>query len=579
MDQWKRAKQFIKHILFSTFVAWILAVFTGFIFIFLPMQHDNQNVLVGITDDLAFTYFNLNYQSDIRSNGTLVVSDLPKLAEQIAEMYSISRNIIRVFSARFIQNIILTRRKRQTTSLDHITNHKTGDLFVIDLEIKYPTTCALFKMCNGRFVDRVFSTIRLGPPEFSFNISLVNGTTYSVKLTLYSINETYVTAITSTTATGVTSEFVTNSTTVKVITSTSLISTTTSTMITTTFQTTTTTTTTTTESSTAMTTVMTETSTIATSTEIYVTTITMTTTTSTISTTTTTTSLPVNVFWPFNSNYNDLYNIYNGVGINNPTFISPGYNGYGSSLSLNRISSQYVLVPTYANMAFTSFTWEIWAYPTNFAMNDSVLVGMCESSTTNQCLSLMIRQNTIYFGFLDNDCWSTANVSLNQWHHFGFVYDYEHRIQYIYLNGIRVCTHTLSDPFQTTSGSITIGAMNNTGIITNFWTGYIDQVSYVSRDKTEDEILEDATLVAYYSFDNGSFLDYGPNKINGTGVDTRSVAGRVNEGILFNTSGSYFQSGGFTLLGYSYRSYSIALWVYRSSPATGFGTLLHTSHS
>ena len=33
--------------------------------------------------------------------------------------------------------------------------------------------------------------------------------------------------------------------------------------------------------------------------------------------------------------------------------------------------------------------------------------------------------------------------------------------------------------------------------------------------KTAAEILSDATLVASYSFDNGSFYDSGPNRING----------------------------------------------------------------
>jgi hypothetical protein len=71
------------------------------------------------------------------------------------------------------------------------------------------------------------------------------------------------------------------------------------------------------------------------------------------------------IFWSFDSNYDDLYNTYNGVGINNSTFISPGYTGYGSALSLNASQSQYVLVSTFLNMTYTSFTWEIWAYPTS----------------------------------------------------------------------------------------------------------------------------------------------------------------------------------------------------------------------
>ena len=71
------------------------------------------------------------------------------------------------------------------------------------------------------------------------------------------------------------------------------------------------------------------------------------------------------MFWTFDSNYNDLYNVYNGIGVNSPTFVSPGYNGYGSALSLNGTNSQYVLVTNFKNMTYTSFTWEIWAYPRN----------------------------------------------------------------------------------------------------------------------------------------------------------------------------------------------------------------------
>ncbi len=56
-----------------------------------------------------------------------------------------------------------------------------------------------------------------------------------------------------------------------------------------------------------------------------------------------------------------------------------------------------------------------------------------------------------------------------------------------------------------------------------------------------------------------------------------SIPGRVNQGILFNASQAYFQATGFTLLGNPYCSYSIALWIYKSSPAIGNGTIVHVS--
>ena len=107
-------------------------------------------------------------------------------------------------------------------------------------------------------------------------------------------------------------------------------------------------------------------------------------------------------------------------------------------------------------------------------------------------------------------------VQVNQWHHFAFVYDYSAYTQYIYLDGVLTCTHNASGPFLGSTGAITIGAINNTGSTPYyFWTGYLDDVSYISRVKSASEVLSDATLVAYYSFDNGSLFDLGPNRING----------------------------------------------------------------
>ena len=144
------------------------------------------------------------------------------------------------------------------------------------------------------------------------------------------------------------------------------------------------------------------------------------------------------------------------------------------------------------------------------------MVGMCQTPALRQCLYLMIRWNSTYFAFYGDDCWSSMIVQVNQWHHFAFVYDYSAYTQYIYLDGVLTCTHNASGPFLGSTGAITIGAINNTGSTPYyFWTGYLDDVSYISRVKSASEVLSDATLVAYYSFDNGSLFDLGPNRING----------------------------------------------------------------
>lgn len=205
--------------------------------------------------------------------------------------------------------------------------------------------------------------------------------------------------------------------------------------------------------------------------------------------------------------------------MNNPNFSSPGYTGYGSALSLDANKSQYVLINKTIDMVNKSFTWEMWAYPkTLSASTDYILVGACESKDTDKCLHLMVRSSKIYFAFYSDDCGGTTILQVNRWYHFAFVYNYGTKTQSIYLNGNLDCFKNESGPFQGNSSMTTIGAIDRTNDAihpSKYWSGYIDQVLYVSRIKSAAEILSDATLVAYHSFDNVFLFDSGPNKING----------------------------------------------------------------
>ncbi|UJR11610.1 hypothetical protein I4U23_015792 [Adineta vaga] len=242
--------------------------------------------------------------------------------------------------------------------------------------------------------------------------------------------------------------------------------------------------------------------------------------------------------------------------------------------------TQILMICTMSTMHCHSFTWEMWSYPINLDNYDNLMLGMCETTTQNKCMYLMIRTNCTYFAFFNNDCHGSTVVLTNRWYHIAFVYDYVTLTQYIYLNGVLECTHSSSAPFQATNGAMTIGAINNTGTSpAAFWTGYIDQMSYVSRAKNATEILTDATLVAYYSFDNGSFYDLGPNQIIGAGVNVVATTGRVGQSLLLNDSSAYFQAGGFTLLGVWGQPYSISLWVNKPPSTSPGGTLVHVSGS
>ena len=61
------------------------------------------------------------------------------------------------------------------------------------------------------------------------------------------------------------------------------------------------------------------------------------------------------------------------------------------------------------------------------------------------------------------------------------------------------------------------------------------------RAKTTSEILDDATLVCWYSFDNHLYEDSGPLHLKVTPVNVSSVVGRVNQGISFISNSSYYQ--------------------------------------
>lgn len=95
--------------------------------------------------------------------------------------------------------------------------------------------------------------------------------------------------------------------------------------------------------------------------------------------------------------------------------------------------------------------------------------------------------------------------------------------------------------------------------------------------KSACEILDIATLVAYFTFDSALFLvDSGPNALQVTTSSTSSVAnGRIAQGIIFNSSlSSYFQVSGFTALGINNRSFSISLWI---RPLFLSGVIVHVS--
>ncbi|UJR24195.1 hypothetical protein I4U23_027161 [Adineta vaga] len=192
---------FLKITLLCLFILWILGVLTSFIFTFLPRNEETGAASIGFTDEATSTIVNLNYDTDVTNNGSLVVTNLLGLADQIAKTYSVSRNMVRVFSARFIQSLILTRKKRQSTSVANNTNIRTKLQLVIETQFIYPRSCGGVKICNDRFINSIRNTIERIDSEVPFTVSLTNGNILNINVVFQSFDRTTSTPTTTTTTT------------------------------------------------------------------------------------------------------------------------------------------------------------------------------------------------------------------------------------------------------------------------------------------------------------------------------------------------------------------------------------------
>jgi len=129
--------------------------------------------------------------------------------------------------------------------------------------------------------------------------------------------------------------------------------------------------------------------------------------------------------WAFDNNLQDLYNNYPGVGINGPTYSSPGINGYGTCLYLTAASSQSVTVysPPFLNMAQTSFSLLAWVKAASFhntnsgSYSDNAIFGQYQSATQDHSLHIIVRNQVIYLGFFNDDLSGNRILYPGNWYH------------------------------------------------------------------------------------------------------------------------------------------------------------------
>ncbi|CAF4015699.1 unnamed protein product, partial [Adineta steineri] len=302
-------------------------------------------------------------------------------------------------------------------------------------------------------------------------------------------------------------------------------------------------------------------------------------TTTLATTSTSTTTAPAVVysnrnysFWPMENNALDIISGLDGIGVNSPTYVTPGITGTGYALKLIRDRQQYINIPTYKSFVSTSFTVEMWIYPT--ILQDGHAFGLFsqyEVATKDYLLHMLIQGFQLSIDFWDDAVTGATALSTNTWHHVAFVYDYPSKTQTVYLNGYQDGSHSPAGPYLGMTGSINIGTILHESS-NSYYDGLIDQVSLTMAAKSAGDILNDATLASWHSFDCDITYDSGPNKLQGKAVDVTPALGKVNQGLEFSKSSSYYQIPGYVLLGVASYSFSMSLWVQRTKP--GGGTLV-----
>lgn len=123
---------------------------------------------------------------------------------------------------------------------------------------------------------------------------------------------------------------------------------------------------------------------------------------------------------------NDFYGNFPGVGVNNPTYSSPGINGYGSCLYLSASASQSVTIysPPFLNMAYTSFSLVAWVKATSMwsttdvaPYGDNAIFGQMDQNVQDRSLHIIARNRRIYFGFYNDDIHGNVVLSPGSWYH------------------------------------------------------------------------------------------------------------------------------------------------------------------
>ena len=278
---------------------------------------------------------------------------------------------------------------------------------------------------------------------------------------------------------------------------------------------------------------------------------------------------PVSVayaFYAFDSDTMDLYGQRDGRVDGGPATYVPGYVGNGQALLFNQSVPTQMSIANPFNLRNTSVTVEAFILIPDSSLNASIL-------RFSSGVSINVRAGHLEI-VLDRftGVSSPSNLTSNEWHHIGMVYDASQQIVQLFIDG-----NFEGQLKSTASGNI--NRNNVTLTIGSGFEGMIDQLSIALEAKGADRINWDASVAAYYPLDeenSGWILDYGPNALNGSTVGTRPTQGHVRGALNFTMADAFYRTPGFMSLTIVNRSFTLAFWI---QPGPTAGIVLTVSNS
>ena len=207
------------------------------------------------------------------------------------------------------------------------------------------------------------------------------------------------------------------------------------------------------------------------------------------------------------------------------------------------------------------FSVTAWIYLNSFRQVATIFA-KCQYHSVTDCVLLRISSMYMQSTFLNTVITGNTMLTSNCWYHIAFIYDSNSRQHSLWLDIDEVNSGLVSPSNVPTDSqaNISIGA----GWYTNetYFDGLIDRLSLYDYALTTDEILREATLSAYYSFNDSIETDNGPNQINGTGYNIALTDGDSGQALQFpiGSTTPYFQAKSFLLFGEPTRSYAFTFW-------------------